>query len=144
MNIAKPAAQIHAIGNSVPAGMSDTSTDDVGNSITRRSALFAASALAATSLLASSRNADAQAIKTTAASKPPSEFTKAANKRVLQSLPFDDRTDFEYAQRGFIAGLPGNAIKDAQGKVVLDLKTLQVPADAPTPDTINPSLWRVA
>jgi alkyl sulfatase BDS1-like metallo-beta-lactamase superfamily hydrolase len=59
--------------------------------------------------------------------------------KIVHLLP-----EVQYAQRGFIAGLPGNAIKDAQGKVVLDLKTLQVPTDAPAPDTMNPSLWRVS
>ncbi|KLK90861.1 hypothetical protein AA309_23365 [Microvirga vignae] len=79
-----------------------------------------------------------------ASPKPPTEFTKAANKRMLDMLPFNDRTDFEDAQRGFIANVPGNVLKDAQGKVALDLAKLQVPADAPAPDTMNPSLWRIS
>jgi alkyl sulfatase BDS1-like metallo-beta-lactamase superfamily hydrolase len=143
MNTAQPITQAHASGNSVPAEVSDTTIKGEESHLTRRGALLAGSALAATSLLASGK-ANAQAVKTTAASKPPSEFTKAANKRVLETLPFNDRTDFEYAQRGFIAGLPDNVIKDTQGKVVMDLKPLQVPADVPAPDTMNPSLWRVS
>lgn len=76
--------------------------------------------------------------------KPPSDFTKAANRRVLDALPFNDRTDFEDAQRGFIAGVPDNAVKDANGKVLFDLKTVQVPTSGPAPDTMNPSLWRIS
>jgi alkyl sulfatase BDS1-like metallo-beta-lactamase superfamily hydrolase len=75
--------------------------------------------------------------------KPPSEFTKAANKKVLASLPFNDRTDFERAQRGFIAGLPDGVIKNAEGKVVFDANAFKLPLDRPAPDTMNPSLWRV-
>lgn len=76
--------------------------------------------------------------------KPPSDFTKAANRRVLDMLPFNDRTDFEDAQRGFIAGVPDNAVKDASGKVLFDLKTVQVPTTGSAPDTMNPSLWRIS
>ncbi|MGL9620955.1 alkyl sulfatase dimerization domain-containing protein [Bradyrhizobium sp. U531] len=71
-------------------------------------------------------------------------MTKAANRRVLETLPFNDRTDFEDAQRGFIAGVPGNALKDEQGKVTFDLKTVQVPTEGPAPDVMNPSLWRIS
>jgi alkyl sulfatase BDS1-like metallo-beta-lactamase superfamily hydrolase len=76
--------------------------------------------------------------------KPPTEHTKAANKKVLDTLPFSDRRDFENARKGFIAGLPDGVIKDAQGKVVWEAKNFQVPIDAPAPDTMNPSLWRVS
>ena len=38
-----------------------------------------------------------------AAPKPASEHTRAANARVLEELPFEDRRSFENAQRGFIA-----------------------------------------
>lgn len=84
------------------------------------------------------------AIAQTTASKPPTTHTLAANKAVLQALPFSDRTDFELAQRGFIAGLPDGVIKDEAGKVVFDAKKFSVPLDAPPPDTTNPSLWRVS
>jgi alkyl sulfatase BDS1-like metallo-beta-lactamase superfamily hydrolase len=122
MNTATPVTQADAIGHAMPGGMSDTINAE-GNGVNRRTALLAGAVLAA-SLLGSSRSAEGQPARTqTATPKPPSEFTKAANRRVLQTLPFNDRTDFEFAQRGFIAEVPGNAIKDAQGKVVLDLKT---------------------
>lgn len=76
--------------------------------------------------------------------KPPTEHTKAANRTVLDSLPFNDRSDFDNARRGFIAGLPDGVIRNAAGKVVFEAKNVQVPIDAPAPDTMNPSLWRVA
>ena len=76
--------------------------------------------------------------------KPPTEHTKAANRKVLESLPFNDRHDFENATRGFIAGLPDGVIKDAQGKVLFEAKSFSVPIDAPAPNSMNPSLWRVA
>src|SRR5215212_9750588 len=75
----------------------------------------------------------------TTGSKRPTEYTLAANKKVLQALPFSDRTDFELAQRGFIAGLPEGVIKNADGKVVFDAKKFSLPLDAPPPDTMNPS-----
>lgn len=80
----------------------------------------------------------------TPSAKPPSEFTRTANRRLLETLPFNDRTDFEDAQRGFIAGLPDDTLKDASGKVVFDLKPLRVPTSEPAPDTMNPSLWRIS
>ena len=75
--------------------------------------------------------------------KPASEFTKAANKKALASLPFNDRKDFERAQRGFIGGLPDGVIKNAEGKVLFDANAFKLPLDGPAPDTMNPSLWRV-
>ncbi|EKE43062.1 PSdsA [Oceaniovalibus guishaninsula JLT2003] len=70
-----------------------------------------------------------------------SESTKAANRAVLDALPFDDRTDFEDAERGFIAPLPGGSIADADGRTVWDVEAMDfLQGDAP--DTANPSLWR--
>ncbi len=76
-----------------------------------------------------------------AAAQDASEHTKAANAAVLKELPFEDRTDFENANRGFIAGLGGAAIADAQGRPIYDLAGMDFLADA-APDTANPSLWR--
>ena len=41
--------------------------------------------------------------------------TRRANAEVLRSLPFGDRVDFDEAQRGFIAALPG-PIMSADGQ----------------------------
>jgi alkyl sulfatase BDS1-like metallo-beta-lactamase superfamily hydrolase len=55
---------------------------------------------AVTPLLAVAPPSYAQQRAQSAAAKPPSEFTRAANRRVPQVLPFNDRSDFDDAQRG--------------------------------------------
>lgn len=78
------------------------------------------------------------------APRPASEATKDANAAVLARLAFGDRQDFEDAQRGRIAPLAnGGKVTNAQGKVVYDAGPFQFPLDAPAPDTVNPSFWRV-
>lgn len=80
------------------------------------------------------------------APKPATAATRAANAEVQRTLPFNDRSDFEDAQRGFIARPDTVTIKDAQGKVVWDLEQYKtyIALDKPAPDTVNPSLWRNA
>jgi alkyl sulfatase BDS1-like metallo-beta-lactamase superfamily hydrolase len=54
----------------------------------------------------------------------------------------EDRQDFADADRGFIAGFPGQVL-GPDGKVIFDLADYEYLADdAPVPDTVNPSLWR--
>ncbi len=74
--------------------------------------------------------------------KPPTAHTIAANEKYLL-LPFDNHTDFEEVQRGFLGGLPGGVIRDKDGKIVFDATKFAVPFEEPTPETINPSLWRI-
>ncbi|WP_234786535.1 MBL fold metallo-hydrolase [Mycolicibacter sinensis] len=78
--------------------------------------------------------------------KPATDATKAANNKVLDALPFNDRSDFEDAQHNLIAKPETLTIKDADGKVVWDLESYKTfIGDAlPAPDTVNPSLWRNA
>jgi alkyl sulfatase BDS1-like metallo-beta-lactamase superfamily hydrolase len=52
--------------------------------------------------------------------KPASEATKAANNALLKELPFNDKTSFELAHKGFIAPLPSTVIKGASGNVIWD------------------------
>ena len=54
---------------------------------------------------------------------------------------FNDRTDFENADRGFIASFEPMTISDAQGRQIWDMDGWAFLAD-PCPDTANPSLWR--
>jgi alkyl sulfatase BDS1-like metallo-beta-lactamase superfamily hydrolase len=54
---------------------------------------------------------------------------------------FDDRTDFDNAERGFIAALTPGVVKAADGRVVWDSDSYAF-LGAPCPDTANPSLWR--
>ena len=68
----------------------------------------------------------ASAILLTALSVPvladePTEATRAANRAVLESLPFGDRQDFEDAQRNLLRRPETLTIRDANGQVVWDL-----------------------
>ena len=58
-------------------------------------------------------------------------------------LDYDDRTDFENAERGLIDKLDPCIIKDADGKVVWDLEAYSY-LDGERPETVHPSLWRQA
>jgi len=69
--------------------------------------------------------------------------TAASNSAVLQQLPFSDRTDFESVTKGLIAPFKGQ-VKDASGKVIWDIAAYDFLAKDQAPDSINPSLWRLA
>ncbi|MGH8435848.1 MAG: alkyl/aryl-sulfatase [Pseudomonas sp.] len=90
--------------------------------------------------------ASAIAQATPAPTKPASETTKVAQQAVLAALPFNDKREFEDAQRGFIAKPDTLTIKDASGKLVWDLESYKqyIGLDKPAPDSVNPSLWRNA
>ncbi|POF41656.1 alkyl/aryl-sulfatase [Pseudomonas laurylsulfativorans] len=72
-----------------------------------------------------------------------SSQTTASNAAVLQQLPFTDRTDFESVSKGLIAPFKGQ-VKDASGKVIWDIQAYDFLAKDKAPDSINPSLWRLA
>jgi alkyl sulfatase BDS1-like metallo-beta-lactamase superfamily hydrolase len=78
--------------------------------------------------------------------KPATEATKAANRALQQYLDFNDKRDFEDAQRGFVGKHDVVAIKNEKGGVVWDLEQYKtyIGLDKPAPDTVNPSLWRNA
>jgi alkyl sulfatase BDS1-like metallo-beta-lactamase superfamily hydrolase len=78
--------------------------------------------------------------------KAASAATVAANKQVLGSLPFNDKQDFEDAQRGLIDAPATLSIRNDKGAVVWDLESYKqyIGLDKPAPDTVNPSLWRNA
>jgi alkyl sulfatase BDS1-like metallo-beta-lactamase superfamily hydrolase len=69
--------------------------------------------------------------------------TTTSNAAVLQQLPFTDRTDFESVSKGLIAPFKGQ-VKDASGKVIWDIQAYDFLAKDKAPDSINPSLWRLA
>ena len=73
----------------------------------------------------------------------PSVQTAASNAAVLQTLPFSDRTDFESVSKGLIAPFKG-LIKDAAGKVIWNVNAYDFLAKDKTPESVNPSLWRLA
>nr|WP_256670184.1 alkyl sulfatase dimerization domain-containing protein [Pseudomonas sp. L-22-4S-12] len=76
-------------------------------------------------------------------SKPASPQTIAANRAVLDQLPFADRADYDAARRGLVAAFAGE-IKNAAGKVVWNTHSYDFLAQDKVPDSINPSLWRLA
>ncbi|MGR2752228.1 alkyl/aryl-sulfatase [Agromyces arachidis] len=69
------------------------------------------------------------------------ESIRARQRELAGHLPFDDRRDFDAAERGFIAALEPGEIRAADGRVVWDANEFAfIAGDAP--DTVNPSLWR--
>ncbi len=79
-----------------------------------------------------------------AAPKAAEPAVRAANAAVLDVLPFADRDDFADAARGFIATLPDARIRDANGRIVWNLGAYGFLDREQAPDTVNPSLWRIA
>ncbi|WP_236237070.1 alkyl/aryl-sulfatase [Pseudomonas faucium] len=75
--------------------------------------------------------------------KPATEATKAANDALLKELPFNDKTSFELAHKGFIAPLPSEPIKGPSGNMIWDPNKYGFIKEGETaPATTNPSLWR--
>ncbi|WP_067690524.1 alkyl/aryl-sulfatase [Nocardia jejuensis] len=58
------------------------------------------------------------------------------------SLDYEDRTDFDDADRGFIAAMSPAVISTADGKVIWDGDAYGF-LDGECPPTANPSLWRI-
>ena len=58
-------------------------------------------------------------------------------------LNWQNKQDFEFADRGFIATRADPKITDATGRVVADLSAYDF-LKGPAPATVNPSLWRQA
>ncbi|MGW1679265.1 alkyl/aryl-sulfatase [Saccharopolyspora sp. NPDC002376] len=59
----------------------------------------------------------------------------------MSELPFADRTDFEDADRGFLAALEPGVVKDERGGAVWNNDAYSFLADD-CPETVHPSLWR--
>ncbi len=82
------------------------------------------------------------------AAKPATKATLDYNALYRNGLPFDDVQDFKDAHRGLLAALPDPAIiKNAEGTPVWDLSVysfLGTSENDDAPDTVNPSLWRMA
>ena len=55
--------------------------------------------------------------------KPATEATKRANAAMAKQLDFNDKQDFEDAKHGLIARPDTLTIKDANGRVVWDMRT---------------------
>ena len=74
-------------------------------------------------------------------SKAPSPHIKTVNAEVTDSLPFEDSTDFDDADRGFLGALEPCVIKAADGRVVWDNDSYAFLRDD-APPSVHPSLWR--
>ncbi|MEZ5957370.1 MAG: alkyl sulfatase dimerization domain-containing protein [Hyphomonadaceae bacterium] len=76
-----------------------------------------------------------------AASAQVTDATRAANATFAQTLPWADREDEDFANRGFVAASDQLQIRAADGRVVWDFTAYDfLQGDAPA--TVNPSLWR--
>ena len=71
--------------------------------------------------------------------KSPTAAIESAHR--AHSLPDHDTTDFENADRGFIAALSPCVVKAADGRVVWD-NDVYAFLDGPAPASVHPSLWR--
>jgi alkyl sulfatase BDS1-like metallo-beta-lactamase superfamily hydrolase len=71
------------------------------------------------------------------------QSTRRANQAVAQALPFEDRRDFETAERGLVAREPEVVVRDASGRVVWDTSAYAF-EEGEAPESVNPSLWRQA
>lgn len=78
------------------------------------------------------------------APKPATAQTAAANRAVLEQLPFGDTQDFADAMRGHIAPLPDGVVRGAAGRLVWDLNEYRFLEREEAPPEVNPSLWRLA
>jgi alkyl sulfatase BDS1-like metallo-beta-lactamase superfamily hydrolase len=69
--------------------------------------------------------------------------TKEAREKILKELPFENKQDFDFAARGFIATLEDPLVKDESGRVIFNTAAYDfLKGDAP--ESANPSLWRQA
>ena len=67
--------------------------------------------------------------------------TKIANKAVSDRLSINDPSDFIDAERGFLAAIEDDAIRNSEGDVVWSIKQYDF-IEGEAPETVNPSLWR--
>jgi alkyl sulfatase BDS1-like metallo-beta-lactamase superfamily hydrolase len=76
--------------------------------------------------------------------RPAESATAEANQKILQELPFENREDYEDAQRGFIGTMPDLTIRAANGDVIWSLAPYGFLSEPDAPASVNPSLWRNA
>ncbi len=77
--------------------------------------------------------------------KDATSITKEKNSQVLKELDFANKQDFEDATRGLIAPFKDPIVNQKANFTVFDLnKWSFIKNDAPSPDSVNPSMWRQA
>lgn len=80
---------------------------------------------------------------TGAAQAEVSNATRAANAEMARTLPWSDREDEDFANRGFVAAWDQPQIRAADGHVVWDFTAYNF-LQGEAPESVNPSLWRHA
>lgn len=74
--------------------------------------------------------------------KEATQFTAAANRTLLETLPWEDTQDFAASRQGFIATLDDLVIRDENGRSVYDIGAFAFLEEETAPPSVNPSLWR--
>lgn len=70
--------------------------------------------------------------------------TRAANEAMAAHLPFSNTADFEAVKRGLIAPVPDGIVRTGGGTVLWNLGEYAFIDGELAPNTVNPSLWRMA
>jgi len=76
--------------------------------------------------------------------KMPSKYTVELQKKLKQTLPFEDKRDFEEQKKGFIAAPPYKQIMAEAGHVAWDMGSYEWLLQGEDFDSIHPSLQRQA
>lgn len=79
--------------------------------------------------------------QTTKTPVDPSDKIVDQQRQAQSSMPFSDTADFADTDRGFIAKLEPDMVKDANGKVVWDSESYGF-LQGSCPNSVHPSLWR--
>ena len=75
--------------------------------------------------------------------KPAHTSTRRVHAQALENLDFTDTRDFDDVRRGFIGTLPDAQVLTARGDVAWTMRDHAF-VDGEAPDTVHPSLWRMA
>ena len=130
--------------------------DNAAPRLSRRNLLLASTGVAAASTfgsIASIQTAGAQQAPAPALSAPdhyhpkgkaPSSYTIDLQKKLRETMPFDDKLDFEEAKKGFIAAPPFKQIMAEAGHVAWDIGKYEFLLQGKDFDSIHPSLQRMA
>ncbi|WP_245587222.1 alkyl/aryl-sulfatase [Comamonas composti] len=78
--------------------------------------------------------------------KPATRATQQMNEAVKAGLPFDDERDFADARKGFVGSYdtPDGTLRSPDGSVFWSFSAYAFLLQHEAPDTVNPSLWRMA
>jgi alkyl sulfatase BDS1-like metallo-beta-lactamase superfamily hydrolase len=76
--------------------------------------------------------------------KPPSEYTLAIFEEARNTLPFEDRRDFEEWERGYIAGREELQIMADAGNIAWDMERYQFLNEPEKINSVHPSLLRIS